>query len=85
MFFEPKELEQKIPYKNNNFIIEPFGIHNFFRVRMELGETPKELKEQMFTSRMAAETAIKGYTNRVTKPSNEGRKPVNAQSAWKED
>ena len=69
MFFDPKDLEQKIPYKNNHLIIEPFGIYNHFRIRMELGETPKELKDQTFTSRRAAETAIKSYVNRVVKPS----------------
>ncbi len=65
MFFDPKELEQRVPYQNNAFIIEPFGIYNFFRVRIETGETPKELKENIFTTRMQAETAIKNYVNRI--------------------
>jgi hypothetical protein len=73
MLFDPKELEQKIPYKNNHFLIEPFGIYNFFRVLIETGETPKELKEQMFTSREAAKTAVGNYIHRMTtaKPKKE--------------
>ena len=64
---DTKDQEQKVPYKNNNFLIEPFGIYNFFRVRMELGETPKELSEQMFTNRTVAEVAINNYVNKNTK------------------
>ncbi len=64
MFFDQKDLEQRIEYKNNAFIIEPFGVHNFFRVRIETGETPKELRENMFTNRRQAETAIVNYISK---------------------
>jgi hypothetical protein len=59
---------EKIPYKNNFLIIEPFGVYSFFRVRMELGETPKYLKDQMFTTRTAAKTEINKYISANTKP-----------------
>lgn len=51
---ELKMSETKIPYLNNFLVLEPFGQYNFIRIRMELGETPAELKNEYFTNyRMA--------------------------------
>lgn len=58
---------EKVPYKSNFLIIEPFGVYGFFRVRMELGETPKYLKEQQFTTRTAAKKEIVNYISANTK------------------
>jgi hypothetical protein len=61
---------EKVPYKDNFFLIEPFTVYNFFRVRMERGSTPKKLEDQMFTNRRAARIAIDGYINSQKVKSN---------------
>jgi hypothetical protein len=57
---ENNEIE-KVPYKDNFFLVEPFTVYNFFRVRMERGSTPKILEDQMFTNRRQAKIAIDNY------------------------
>ena len=57
MFWPTEELE-KIPYKNNFFIIEPFSQHHLFRVRLERGETPKEFHDKSYTSVEKAKSAV---------------------------
>lgn len=59
---ENNEIE-KVPYKDNFFLIEPFTVYNFFRVRLERGTTPKVLEDQMFTNRRQARIAIDNYIN----------------------
>lgn len=58
---ELKKSEVKVPYFNNFLILEPFGQYNFIRIRMELGETPAELKNEYFTNYRMAEVRANEY------------------------
>ena len=53
--------DNKIPYMNNFLILESFGQYNLIRIRMELGETPAELKNEQFTNYHMASARAKQY------------------------
>lgn len=56
------ELEyEKVPYNNNNAVIEKIGPYNMFRVYLERGVTPDYFKNALFTSYDQAEQSVKNY------------------------
>lgn len=63
--FDNKEIIT-IPYKENNFKLEPFGEYGFIRVHLERGETPQELKDQSFTDTRVASIAVNNFIAKKT-------------------